>query len=152
MHKTIISDTSCFIVLSNIGELDLLRQMYGQVVTTQDIVAEYGSSLPEWVGVLTPKDILRQRILEIQVDKGEASAIALALEVVDCTLILDDHKARRVAEKLGIEITGTLGVIIKARQKGLFPSIKPYLEKLKQAHSRIAPALEAEALKEAGEA
>ena len=42
MHKTIISDTSCFIILTNIGELDLLHQVYGQVTTTIEIAQEYG--------------------------------------------------------------------------------------------------------------
>jgi len=50
--------------------------------------------------------------LELQLDKGEASAIALALEIQDSTLILDDFKARKVAEKLGLKITGTLGLMI----------------------------------------
>jgi predicted nucleic acid-binding protein len=49
MPKTIISDTSCFIILANIGELDLLHKVYGQIVTTPDIATEYGEPLPEWV-------------------------------------------------------------------------------------------------------
>ncbi len=49
MPKTIISDTSCFIVLTNIGELDLLQKVYGQIVTTVEIATEYGEALPDWV-------------------------------------------------------------------------------------------------------
>lgn len=48
MPKTIISDTSCFIILSKINELDLLHKVYGQIVTTIDIATEYGETLPEW--------------------------------------------------------------------------------------------------------
>jgi predicted nucleic acid-binding protein len=48
MPKPIISDTSCFIVLSNIGELELLRKVYGQIITTPDVALEYGQILPEW--------------------------------------------------------------------------------------------------------
>ena len=47
MHKTIISDTSCFIILTNIGELDLLHKVYGQIVTTIDIANEVGDPLPD---------------------------------------------------------------------------------------------------------
>jgi predicted nucleic acid-binding protein len=47
MPKTIISDTSCFIILSKIGELDLLKMVYGQVITTSDIAAEFVETLPE---------------------------------------------------------------------------------------------------------
>src|SRR4051812_15242498 len=114
MHKTIISDTSCFIVLTNIGELDLLQKMYGQIVTTLDIVSEFGETLPAWVTIETVQDKHKQKILEMQVDKGEASALALALETPGSTLIVDDYRARKAAEKLGINYTGTIGVIIKA--------------------------------------
>ena len=44
MPKTIISDTSCFIILTNIGELDLLHKVYGRIVTTIDIANEYGEN------------------------------------------------------------------------------------------------------------
>ena len=46
MPKTIIADTSCFIILTNIGELELLYQVYGQITTTIDIVSEFGETLP----------------------------------------------------------------------------------------------------------
>ena len=45
MPKAIISDTSCFIILTNIGELDLLQKVYGQIVTTPEIAAEFGEPL-----------------------------------------------------------------------------------------------------------
>lgn len=151
MHKTIISDTSCFIILSKIEELDLLKLVYKQIVTTSDIVEEYGESLPEWVIIENASDKSRQQILELQIDKGESSAIALALEMPKCTLILDDFKARKIALQLGISYTGTIGVIIKAKLKGIIPSIKPYLEKIKKTNFRISAEIELQALKEAKE-
>jgi predicted nucleic acid-binding protein len=151
MPKTIISDTSCFIILANIGELDLLHKVYGQIVTTPDIATEYGEPLPEWVEIVTVKDQYRQQLLEMQIDKGESSAIALALETQNCTLILDDYKARKIAEQLGITFTGTIGVIIKAKLKGIIPSIKPLLEKIKQTNFRLSEDIELQALKEANE-
>src|ERR1035437_1346548 len=119
MHRTIISDTSCLILLTNIGELDLLHEVYGQIITTIDIANEYGEKLPNWIEIKEVKDKYRQRILEMQIDKGESSAITLALETSDCTLILDDYKARRMAEQLHLSYTGTIGVIIKAKLLGL---------------------------------
>ncbi|MDX1939233.1 MAG: DUF3368 domain-containing protein [Saprospiraceae bacterium] len=151
MHKTIISDTSCFILLSNIGELELLQRVYGQVTTTLEVAIEFGEPLPDWIEVATPNDLAQQKQLELQIDKGEASAIALALETPDCTIILDDWKARRAAEKLGLDITGTIGVIIKAKNQGLVISIKPFLAKIKTTNFRLTEELEIEALKEAGE-
>ena len=87
----------------------------------------------------------------MQVDKGEASAIALALETPDSTLILDDYRARKVAEKLKLNFTGTIGVIIRAKIKGVIPSIKPLLVKIKQTDFRLTDDIEQQALKEAGE-
>jgi len=49
MPKAIISDTSCFIILTNIGEFELLQKVYGQIVKTPEIAAEFGETLPEWV-------------------------------------------------------------------------------------------------------
>jgi len=77
MPETIISDTSCFIILTNIGELEILHKVYGHVVTTIDIANEYGEILPNWVQIETVNDRDKQRLLEMQIDKGESSAIAL---------------------------------------------------------------------------
>ena len=149
--KTIISDTSCFIILTNIGELELLHKIYGQVLTTIDIATEYGEPLPDWVEIATVTDKYTQQLLEMQIDKGESSAIALALETPDSTVILDDYKARKIAQQLGLTYTGTMGVIIKAKLKGIISSIKPLLEKIKQTDFRLSPEIELQALKEANE-
>jgi predicted nucleic acid-binding protein len=151
MHKTIISDTSCFIILANIGELELLHKIYKSIITTVDIATEYGEPLPVWVEIVTVKDKYSQQLLEMQIDKGESSAIALALETPDSTIILDDYKARKIAGQLGLIFTGTIGVIIKAKLNGIIPSIKPLLEKIKQTDFRLSAEIELQALKEARE-
>ena len=151
MPKAIISDTSCFIILANIGELELLQKVYGKVITTIEVVTEFGEPLPEWVLIEGAKDKERQQFLEMQVDKGEASAIALALEFPKSTIILDDLKARKVAESLKLQITGTVGVIVKAKKIGLIPSVKPYLDKLRKSDFRLSDAIAMAALREANE-
>jgi predicted nucleic acid-binding protein len=151
MPKTIISDTSCFIILTNIGELELLHEVYGQVVTTTDIALEYGEALPGWVTVESVTDKYRQQLLEMQIDKGESSAIALALETPNSTLILDDYKARKIADSLSLNYTGTIGILIKAKLKGIIKSIRPLLEKIKQTDFRLSNDIELQALKEAKE-
>jgi len=151
MRKTIISDTSCLIVLTNIGELDLLKNLYGQIMTTAEVAVEFGEPIPKWIEINAPTDKYRQKILELQIDKGEASAIALALEIPDSTIILDDQKARKLAEKLELEITGTIGVIIKAKLRGVIPSIKPLLAEIRKTNFRLTNELEKQALLEAGE-
>jgi predicted nucleic acid-binding protein len=151
MPKAIISDTSCFIVLSNIGELNLLKSLYGQIITTIEIANEFGEEMPDWVTIIEVNDKYRQQLLEMQIDKGESSAIALALETPDSTIILDDFKARKISEHLGLKITGTIGVIVKAKLNGIIPSIKPILSKIRTTDFRLTAELEILALKEAGE-
>lgn len=90
-------------------------------------------------------------LLELQIDKGESSAIALALEIPESTLILDDFKARKIADKLGLTYTGTLGVIIKAKLKGIVPSIRPIINKMKQTDFRLSAEIELYALRQAKE-
>jgi predicted nucleic acid-binding protein len=151
MLKVVISDTSCLIILSKIGHLDLLHKIYNQVNTTPEIADEFGEPLLNWIEIKSVTDNLRQQILETQIDKGESSAIALALEITNTTLILDDLKARKIAKQLGLNITGTLGIIIKAKLEGIIPSIKPLPEDIKNTNFRISAELELQALKEAKE-
>ncbi len=151
MHRVIIADTSCFIILSKINELELIHHVYGEIVTTVDIANEFGEELPIWVEIVEVKDKLRQQLLEMQVDKGESSAMALALEMPESTIVIDDYKARKVADHLGINYTGTIGVLIKAKLLGIIQSIKPLLAKIKETNFRISAELEEKALQESGE-
>ena len=151
MPSAIISDTSCFILLAKIGELELLQRLYGQIITTPEVAAEYGEALPDWVQISSAKDKYRQQLLEMQIDRGESSAIALALEIPSSTVILDDYKARKTAARLGLTITGTIGVIVKAKLKGIIPSIKPLLAKIRHTNFRLTAELEAQALQAAQE-
>ena len=151
MPKVVISDISCFIILSKINELDLLHKVYDNILTTPEIANEYGETLPEWVEVISAKDKYRQQILEMQLGKGESSAIALSIEIPDSILILDDYKARKTAEILNLKYIGTIGLIIKAKLSGIIPSVKPLLEKIKQTNFRLSADMEQHAIKEAGE-
>ena len=149
--KPIISDASCFIALANIGELDILQLVYGQIVTTPEIAKEFGEDLPDWVEIISVSNKERQEIFEEKIDKGEASAIALALESENPLLVLDDSRARKFAKKLRLDHIGTIGVILAAKQKGVIPAIKPLLEKIKQTNFRLTPELEFQMLTQARE-
>jgi predicted nucleic acid-binding protein len=149
--KAVIADTSCLIVLANIHELELLRKLYGEILTTTIVALEFREPLPEWIEIMDARNTDRQDELALQLDRGEASAIALALEIPDSTIILDDQKARVIASALGLHITGTLGTIVKAKHDGIIPSIKPLLEKLVRANFRITEELVQQALHAAGE-
>ncbi len=151
MHKVVISDTSCLIILHEIGELDLLRKVYATVSTTPEVAQEFMEILPDWIKIEKVKDKKYQEFLETQVDFGEASAIALAKEMESPLLILDDLKARKLAAKLNLRYTGTLGVINKAKQIGAIEKVRPIIEKLLATDFRISGNIVAELLRKNNE-
>lgn len=130
MQKAIISDTSCLILLEKIDELSVLHALFGNIITTHDVAFEFGNRLPDWVEIVDPVNKNYQEIIEATLDKGEASAIPLAIEYEDCLLIIDDLKARRFALQLGLNITGTLGILIEAKLAGHMLSLSQYYKKL----------------------
>ena len=101
--RIIIADTSCFILLDKIDYLEILQKLFGQVTTTTEVSNEFGKQLPEWVNIENVKDKKQQLLLEAEIDKGEASAIALAMENKNALLILDDYKARKTAAKYKLQ-------------------------------------------------
>ncbi|MFA5330633.1 MAG: DUF3368 domain-containing protein [Prolixibacteraceae bacterium] len=151
MHSMIISDTSCLILFHKIGELDILRKVYDSVTTTPEVAEEFGYQLPDWICIEEVKDKKYQEFLETQIDWGEASALALAKEKEAPVLLLDDLKARKLALKLNLKVTGTLGVIHKAKQIGAIENIKPIIEKLQATNFRISENIIAELLRKNNE-
>lgn len=77
----VIADTSCLIVLTRVNALPVLRSLYGQIYITEEVASEFGESLPEWINVEPVKDKRYYQILSALLDPGEASAIALVLEL-----------------------------------------------------------------------
>ena len=138
MHKVVISDASCLILLEKIHELDLLQKVYGQIITTNEVAQEFGEELPDWIQIEKPVDTKYQQILETQVDIGEASAICLAKEKEDVLIIIDDLKARKLAKKLELRITGTLGVVHKAKELNIIEKIRPIVDKLLLTNFRVS--------------
>lgn len=151
MPKTVIADTNCFIVLEKINELSLLNKIYREVITTPEIATEFNKPLPDWISIIETKNKLVQRELEAKIEVGEASAIALGLEIPNCSIILDDLKARKIAASLKLDFTGTLGVIVKAKQLNLIDSVKPIIRKLREAGLRFSEEIEKDILNQAKE-
>lgn len=147
MPKTVISDTSTLILFHKIDEFILLQKVYGELITTPEIANEFGEVLPDWIKIQSAADKKYQDFLLTQVDYGEASAIALASEFEDVLLILDDLKARKLATRLKFRVTGTLGVIHRAKQMGIIDKVKPLIDKLIQTDFRIADNIIEEILK-----
>ncbi|MBP9664583.1 MAG: DUF3368 domain-containing protein [Pyrinomonadaceae bacterium] len=152
MPNAVISDASCLIILNKIGAIELLKRTYRKIVTTPEIESEVGFHLPEWVSVKSPTDLKSTSRMPASIDAGEATAIALALEMLNSTIIIDDRAARNYAKKLGLNVTGTLGVIVKAKLDGVVPSIHPFIIAIRQTDFRFSAAVEADAYDQAREA
>jgi len=147
MPKTVISDTSTLILFHKIDEFILLQKVYGELITTPEIAKEFGEVLPDWIKIQSAADKKYQDFLYTQLDYGEASAIALASEFEDVLLLLDDLKARKLAARLNFRITGTLGVIHRAKQMKIIDKVKPLIDKLMLTDFRVADNIIEEILK-----
>lgn len=151
MPKIIVPDTSCLIFLEKIGEIQILKELYSRVVTTNEITNEYIYSLPKWIKISDAREKQYQKVLEQIVDKGEASIMVLALETAESVVAIDDLKARKLAKSLDLQVTGTLGIIVKAKKAGLIKSTKECITKLREVDFRISEKIAKEIIKLSGE-
>ena len=150
MSKCIISDSTCLIALDRIGQLTLLKQLFEQIYVPTAVHREFGKKV-NWIKVTSVHNPIAIKTLMIQIDAGESEVIALALEMQDCVAILDDKKARRIAQDIGLKITGTVGLLLKAKKDGLIDKIKPLLNQLNDAGFHVGGILYQNALRLANE-
>lgn len=151
MPGVIVSDTSCLILFYKIGELELLKKLFGTIFISEKVLNEFNQPLPDWVEVVDPKTDL-QRGLSSYLDSGEASAIALATEYKDSLLIIDEIKGRKVAKELGVSVTGSLGLLVTAKNKGHIKAVRPIIEKIQKTNFRVSELLIKRVLQKVDEA
>ncbi|GAB4259438.1 MAG: hypothetical protein Kow0027_26880 [Saprospiraceae bacterium] len=150
-RKKVLVDTSCLIVLKKLDRLSLLNELYDEVIVTPQVLKEYGLELPEWVKVKDTSNRTARDLLLTQLGNGEASIIAVALEHRKHILILDDAKARKIATRLELQLTGTLGVLAKAKLNGMIDNLSTILEDLEALNFHISDHLKRQILKAVGE-
>jgi predicted nucleic acid-binding protein len=146
MPNVIVSDTSCLILFYKIGELDLLKKLFGKLHITDIVLKEFNQPIPDWIEIVELTTNLHQG-LSSYLDKGEATAISLASEHENSLLIIDEIKGRKAAKEMGISVTGSLGVLIVAKKKGLIQAVEPLIEKIQQTNFRISEELIEQVLK-----
>lgn len=146
-----VSNSSCLIALELVGWLELLRGLYETVVVPSAVAHECGSRLPAWFHVQPVRNQGMAPTLRLGLGPGESEAIVLASEVSAERLILDDKKARRIAQQLGLPVTGTLAVLLRAKEQGLIPNVRDVLDDLAVAEFRVSDALIQDTLRRAGE-
>jgi predicted nucleic acid-binding protein len=146
----VVTNSTVLIALDRIQRVDLLVGQFQQVIAPPAVLEEVGMSIPG-VSMLPVANHMLAAALKTQVGPGESEAIALAAELPDLELILDDRKARRLAGELGLRVVGTVGLVLRARRRGMLTAAAPVLHRLVQTGFRISPALFAEALRLARE-
>lgn len=151
MNRIVISDTSCFIAFDRINQLEILQRTFGTVLTTPEVVEEFGKDLPLWVQIRRAVNSIKKVELERKLDKGEASAIALALEIERPVIIIDEKKGRKIAKDLNLEVIGSLKVLLIAKSKGVISEIYPVIRNLENLNFRFSKKLVSEALRLANE-
>ncbi len=137
----VIADASCLITLDNIHELHLLPRLYAEICVTPEVASEVGSPLPDWVLLRsTSNQALVDKLTE-ELEIGEATSIALAVETPDCILVIDEKKGRRTAISLGLAITGTFGILMKGLEAGFIDEPETIVERLEKVGFRISEGL-----------
>ena len=150
-EELVISDASPLIAWLGIGQVDLLRKMYQRVLITDVVRGEIHADLPAWIEVSTDYEAQQYQLLLLELDAGEASAIALALKQAGSRIMLDERKGRIVAKRLNLKVTGTVGLIVKAKEAGLISSRKAVLAQLEKHGFWLSERLKQQILARMGE-
>lgn len=145
----VYSNTTPFIALASIGQLELLPQLFGKVHVAESVIeecAEGGRILVpdlrtlDWVIPVADEATSLLPVL-FELDRGEKQTLILAMKHCATRVVIDERLGRRVAEYLGLNVTGTLGVLTKAKSIGLIPSFQEAAQAMRQQGIHYNPGL-----------
>jgi predicted nucleic acid-binding protein len=156
----VVSNTTPILSLIKIGKLDLLPALYRQVTVPEAVYREIMAGYDKeyfadirnfgWITVESIGSVvLRQALYDL--DDGEAETIVIAQEQSADLVIIDEKNGRRAAERLGLTLTGTIGVLLTAKKCGFITEIAPLLSELQNCQSWMSKGLIKTAIEIAGE-
>lgn len=138
--RIIVSNSTPLINFATINEINILRQLFKQILIPKAVWQEVVTSgWPEtsnlikkadWIVEEPISDFRLSKALDRELDKGEAEAIVLAIEVSADLILLDELEARNIAEIQGLNYMGSIGCLALAKKLGLIAKIKPSLDKM----------------------
>jgi hypothetical protein len=160
----VVSNASPVLNLAIIDRLSLLREQFGGIWIPSAVLEELrpeqdlpGSQAVReaiqagWMRIEAVKNLPLVRVLQRDLDKGEAEAIALALQLKAEWTLLDEREGRRTAKSLGLKVTGVLGILLRAWQEGNLPSLRTAMDELREkAGFRISDELYADLANDSG--
>jgi predicted nucleic acid-binding protein len=157
----VIVNTSPLLYLYQVDCLELLQQLYGTITVPPAVPQELetgklqGVDVPEvnsieWIQI---RPVASATIIPAVIDlgQGEAEVIALGLENPGSLLVFDDSLARRIADLYGLKYTGTLGVLVKAKQSGYLSAVAPIIQMLRSKSMWLTDKIISDVLRLAGE-
>jgi predicted nucleic acid-binding protein len=158
----VVCNSSPLIHLARIWELDLLRDLFEEVLVPEAVyrecVIEGGErddaakiKTASWIRIIRIKNIELKKALNSFLDEGESEAIALALQEEADLILLDDYEAREFARIYGLKITGIIGILLKAKYIGRISSLSDILENLRETGFWLNEDLRSQILRDAGE-
>ena len=161
-RRVVVVNSTPIIALTLLDQLDPFRNLYGRVLippAVYDEVLAGGPGRPggaqleaaTWIERVKLKDPSRADLIS-DLDRGEAEVTALAQEAGVDLVVIDERLGRRHAKRLGLLVTGTLGVLLKAKNEGSLTEIAPPIEALQQGGIRLGRELVDRVLVLAGEA
>jgi predicted nucleic acid-binding protein len=156
----VISDTTPIISLMKIDYLDILEKLYKNIIIPRAVYDELiiNTDYDDEIDIIKRCTFLKVQDVEenlsvlllqkqLNLDKGESEAIVLANNINADLIVIDERKARKIAKDIGLNVTGTLGILVEAKQKELIKELKPLLDGLIDNNIRIDKKLYAEILK-----
>lgn len=156
--RKVVANTTPLIALSDIGQLELLKDLYGEIFIPQAVMEEIESEPArsmvmnaEWIKKVLIEGADKKNMFKARLHAGEVEAIILAEESKADLIIMDDYAAKKTAKYLGYNVTGTLGVLIKAKAEGYVEKIEPLIKLLIDDGLYIDQKTKELALEKAGE-
>lgn len=156
----IVSNTTPIISLLKLNRLELLQKLYKQIYIPSAVYKEieagsskgYYKNLAEmdWIKIIEIQDKQAVKYF-LDLDAGEAEAIVLATELNADLILLDEKLGRFYAKHADLKVTGTIGILIKAKAEGLIEKLKPLLNELTNKQVWISEKLKSDILKKVGE-
>ena len=161
-EESIVCDTSLLLYLGRIKKVTILPALYKEVYVPEKVALELDAGrllradtidprMLDWVNVVSVSEKEIHALPPNQLGIGEQSVIAYTKINPEYLAGLDDRLARLFAEQLGIKVVGMIGVLLKAKNKGLLPSLCLLLESVHAQGFRMSNELYQEALSLAGE-
>jgi uncharacterized protein len=158
--RKVISNTTPILSLLKLNRLNLLKDLYGSIIIPHGVYQEIekGKDWKYYTDLTSQPWINIQKVANptslsyfFDLDQGEAEVIVLAGELNADLVILDENLGRRYAQELNLTLTGTIGILLKAKQQALIPSVKNALIELSQKGVWLSPTLINQAIELAGE-